>query len=566
MAPAATAVARQVLSALVLLALTNAGLHAQVSYDRLRQAEQEPHNWLTYSGTYSSNRYSELVQISPANARNLEQKWVYQTQTLGPWQATPLVVDGIMYVTQRPNDVVALDARTGRAFWIYRYPTPPGQKACCGSNNRGVAILGDTLFLATLDAHLVAIDATTGGELWNVEVADMEAAYALTLAPLAVKDKVIVGTSGGDYGIRGFIAAFDADTGNEAWRFYTIPAPGEPGHETWEPCPPSQTTFCDPDAWRHGGGAVWITGSYDPALNLTYWGVGNPGPDFNANQRPGDNLYSDSVVALDADTGELKWYFQFTPDDPYDYDAVQIPVLVDVERNGTLFKLMVWGNRNGFFYVLDRETGRFLSGRPFVEVNWAAGLDDSGRPIETPQPPGEPTFPGVQGGTNWYSPSYSPSTGLFYVSAWEGYGSVFNEAEQEYTEGRAFVGGSPTGFAPVPDAPTVPGLSRGPFNTWTEAAGHGAVIALDALTGEPAWKFDMTDVTASGILTTASDLLFTGSREGYFQALDARTGELLWKASLGGQIVNGPITYEVAGKQYVATISGHSLVAFALRD
>ena len=567
MAPAVTAVARQILSALVLLALTNAGLHAQVSYDRLRQAEQEPHNWLTYSGNYSSKRYSELVQISPANARTLEQKWVYQTQTLGPWQATPLVVDGIMYVTQRPNDVVALDARTGRAFWIYRYPTPPGQKACCGSNNRGVAILGDTLFLATLDAHLVAIDATTGGELWNVEVADMEAAYALTLAPLAVKDKVIVGTSGGDYGIRGFIAAFDADTGEEAWRFYTIPAPGEPGHETWEPCPPSRTTFCDPDAWRHGGGAVWITGSYDPALNLTYWGVGNPGPDFNANQRPGDNLYSDSVVALDADTGELKWYFQFTPDDPYDYDAAQIPVLVDVERNGNLFKLMVWGNRNGFFYVLNRETGRFLSGRPFIEVNWAAGLDDSGRPIETPQPPGEPTFPGVQGGTNWYSPSYSPSTGLFYVSAWEGYGSVFNEAEQEYREGRSFVGGSPTGFAPVPDAPTVPGLSRGPFNTWTEAAGHGAVIALDALTGEPRWKFDMTDVTSSGILTTASDLLFTGSREGYFQALDARTGELLWKASLGGgQIVNGPITYEVAGKQYVATISGHSLVAFALRD
>ena len=557
---------RQILSALILLALTNVGLHAQVSYDRLRQAEQEPHNWLTYSGDYSSNRYSELDQISPANAGNLEQQWVYQTQALGPWQATPLVVDGIMYVTQRPNDVVALDARTGRAFWIYRYPTPQNQRACCGSNNRGVAILGDTLFLATLDAHLVAIDATTGGELWNVEVADMEAAYALTLAPLAVKDKVLVGTSGGDYGIRGFIAAFDATTGEEAWRFYTIPAPGEPGHETWEPCPPSPATFCDPEAWRHGGGAVWVTGSYDPALNLTYWGVGNPGPDFNAHQRPGDNLYSDSVVALDADTGELKWYFQFTPADPYDYDSVQIPVLVDVERNGNQFKLMLWGNRNGFFYALDRETGRFLSGRPFVDVNWAAGLDDSGRPIETPQPPGAPTFPGVQGGTNWYSPSYSPNTGLFYVSAWEGYGSVFNQAAQEYAEGRSFVGGSPTSFAPVPDAPTVPGLSRGPLNTWTEAAGHGAVIALDALTGEPTWKFDMTDVTSSGILTTASDLLFTGSREGYFQALDARTGELLWKASLGGQIVNGPITYEVAGTQYVATIAGHSLVAFALRD
>ena len=564
MAPGA--ITRRILFALILFALMFEGLNAQVSYERLRQAVQQPHNWLTYSGTYSSNRYSELDQISPANVGNLEQKWVYQAQVFGPWQATPLVVDGIMYVTQRPNDVVALDARSGRVFWIYRYPTPPDQKSCCRSNNRGVAILGDRLFMATLDAHLVAIDATTGGELWNVEVADMEAAYALTLAPLAVKDTVIVGTSGGDYGVRGFIAAFDAETGEEVWRFYTIPGPGEPGHETWEPCPTSPTTFCDPEAWKHGGGAVWITGSYDPALNLTYWGVGNPGPDFNTNQRPGDNLYTDSVVALDADTGELRWHFQFTPDDPYDYDAVQIPVLVDVERNGIQFKLILWGNRNGFFYVLDRETGRFLSGRPFVKVNWAEGLDDSGRPVETPQPPGAPTWPGIQGGTNWYSPSYSPRTELFYVSAWEDYASVFNEEAQEYREGRAFVGGSSTIFAPVPGAPTVPGLSRGPLNTWTEAAGHGAVIALDGLTGEQKWKFDMTDVTSSGILTTASDLLFTGSREGYFQALDARTGELLWKASLGGQIVNGPITYEVASKQYVATISGHSLVAFALRD
>ena len=563
---ASGAIARRTLFALIPIALMLEGLNAQVTYERLRQAAQEPHNWLTYSGTYASHQYSELDQITPANVGNLEQKWVYQTQVFGPWQATPLVVDGIMYLTQRPNDVVALDARTGRAFWIYRYPTPSDQRACCGSNNRGVALLGDKLFMATLDAHLVAIDATSGDELWNVEVADMEAAYAFTLAPLAVKDKVIVGTSGGDYGIRGFIAAFDAETGDEAWRFYTIPGPGEPGHETWEPCPSSPTTFCDPDAWKHGGGAVWLTGSYDPELNLTYWGVGNPGPDFNPDQRPGDNLYTDSVVALDVDTGELQWHFQFTPDDQYDYDAVQIPVLVDIERNGSRFKLMLWANRNGFFYVLDRETGRFFSGRPFVKVNWAEGLDDSGRPVETPQPPGAPTFPGVQGGTNWYSPSYSPRTELFYVSAWEDYASVFNEEAQEYREGRAFIGGRPTSFTPVPGAPAVPGLTRGPLNTWTEAAGHGAVIALDAVTGEQKWKFEMTDVISSGILTTASDLLFTGAREGYFQALDARTGELLWKASLGGQIVNGPITYEVVGKQYVATIAGHSLVAFALRD
>ena len=561
-----TTATRLVTSLLYVFVLTADWAVAQISSERLAEAANEPQNWLTYSGGYSSQRFSELDQIEPANVTNLEQRWVYQTQVMGPWQATPLVVDGVMYVTQRPNDIVALDARTGRAYWVYRYPTPSGQRACCGSNNRGVAILGNTLFMATLDAHLVAVDATTGGELWNVEVGDMDAAYAFTLAPLVVKDKVIVGTSGGDYGIRGFIAAFDAETGDEVWRFYTIPGPGDPGHETWEPCPPSPTTFCDSEAWRHGGGAVWITGSYDPELNLTYWGVGNPGPDFNAAQRPGDNLYSDSVVALDADTGQLKWHFQFTPDDPYDYDAVQIPVLVDVEQNGDRFRLMFWANRNGFFYVLDRENGRFLSGRPFVDVNWAAGLDDVGRPIETPQPPGEPTFPGVQGGTNWYSPSYSPRTGLFYVSTWEGYGSVFNDAPQEYRQGRSFVGGSPRSFVPVSDAPIVPGLSRGPLNTWTDAAGRGAVIAIDALTGEPAWKFEMTDVTSSGILTTASALVFTGSREGYFQALDAETGELLWKTNLGGQIVNGPISYEVGGEQYVATISGHSLVAFALRE
>ena len=563
-APGATT--RHIWSVLILLALVAAHPAAQVSDARLRQAADEPQNWLTYSGGYGSQRFSELDQVSPDNVATLEQQWVYQTQVFGPWQATPLVVDGIMYVTQRPNDVVALDARTGRVFWIYRYPTPSDQTACCGSNNRGVAVMGNAVFLATLDAHLVAIDAVTGGELWNVEVADKASAYALTLAPLAVKDKVIVGTSGGDYGIRGFIAAYDTETGEEAWRFYTIPGPGEPGHETWEPCPTPATAYCDPEAWRHGGGAVWITGSYDPVLNLTYWGIGNPGPDFNASQRPGDNLYTDSVVALDADTGELRWHFQFTPDDPYDYDAVQIPVLIDIERNGVQFKLMVWGNRNGFYYILDRATGRFLTGRPFVTVNWAESLDDSGRPVETPQPPGEPTFPGVQGGTNWYSPSYSPRTELFYVSAWEDYGSVFNEAAQEYSTGRAFIGGAPTGHAPVPGAPTVPGLSRGPLNTWTDAAGHGAVVALDAVTGERTWVFETTDVSSSGILTTASDLLFTGSREGYFQALDARTGELLWKANLGGQIVNGPIAYEVAGKQYVATISGHSLVAFALRD
>ena len=563
-----TSMSGRVLFAVVLCGLIPVSLAGQVSFERLRDAAVEPHNWLTYSGGYFSQRYSELDQIAPENVDDLRLQWVYQTPIAGTWQSTPLVVDGVMYLTQRPNDIVALDARTGRVFWIYRYPTSPNHLACCGANNRGVAVLGDTVFMGTLDAHVVAIDATSGTELWDVEVADLALAYAFTLAPLAIKNKVLVGTTGGDQGIRGFIAALDAETGEEAWRFHTIPGPGEPGHETWEACPPNPETYCDPEAWKHGGGAAWLTGSYDPELNLTYWGIGNPGPDFNRAQRPGDNLYTCSVVSLDADTGELKWHFQFTPDDPYDFDAVQIPILADITRNNTEFKVMLWANRNGFYYVLDRATGRFLQGQPFVTVNWAEGLDDSGRPVETPQPPGAPTYPGIAGATNWYSPSYSPRTEMFYIPAWEGHATVFDAAPQEYVEGRSFTGRTrdfPRTYNPVPYAPVVPN-TRGPINNWLDASGHGAVLALDALTGEQQWKFEMTDVIRSGILTTASDLLFTGARSGYFQALNARTGALLWKASLGSKIVNGPMTYEVGGKQYVAIISGHSLSTFALRD
>ncbi len=562
---AATAARRTVLAA-ILSALTLASVHGQVAFERLREAASEPRNWLTYSGSYFSQRYSRLDQVTPDNVGDLELQWVYQTPVMGTWQATPIVVDGVLYLTQRPNDIVALDARTGRVYWIYRYPTPADHRACCAANNRGVAVLGDKVFMATLDAHVVAVDATTGTELWDTEVADKNLAYAFTLAPLAVRDKVLVGSTGGDQGIRGFVAALDADTGEEVWRFHTIPGPGEPGHETWEPCPPNPTTYCDPQAWQHGGGAAWLTGSYDPDLNLTYWGTGNPGPDFNRAQRPGDNLYTSSVVALDADTGELRWHFQFTPGDPYDYDSVQIPVLADITRNDNLFKVMLWANRNGFYYVLDRATGRFLSGRPFVSLNWAEGLDDSGRPIETPQPPGAPTYPGLAGGTNWYSPSYSPSTELFYIPAWENYASVFGGEPEEYEEGEFFTGGRTGEFGPVPGGPGMPRVTRGPINDWTEALGNGAVLALDALTGEQKWKFEMTDVIRSGILTTASDLLFTGARSGYFQALDARTGDLLWKVSLGSQIINGPMTYEVDGRQYVAVISGHALSTFALRD
>jgi len=558
---------RRIAAALVILVVSGSyGLQAQVGYERLLNAAKEPANWLTYSGGYFSQRFSNLAQITPANAKNLELKWMYQAAVAGGWQTTPLVVDGIMYLTQRPNDVVALDAKTGRVFWIYRHTLAPNQVVCCGANNRGLAILGETLFMGTLDAHLIAIDARSGRPLWNTTVAESKAGYSLTLAPLVVKDKVIVGVGGGEFGIRGFVAAFDARTGREVWRFYTIPGPGEAGFDTWQPCPPSPTTFCDSEAWKHGGGSIWVTGSYDPSLNLTYWGVGNAGPDWNADQRPGDNLYTDSVVALDADTGRLKWHYQFTPHDRYDYDSVQVPVLADITWRGTPLKAMVWANRNGNFYVLERETGRFLVGRPFVKVNWSSGFDERGRPIQTPQAPGQPTWPGNQGGTNWYSPSYSPRTGMVYVSAWEGYATLFGGTPVEYREGRNFGGGNNRNFVPVPGAPGIPGLRRGPINNWTDAAGSGAVIAIDAATGDQKWKFPMTDVTDSGLLTTAGDVLFTGGREGYFQALDARSGALLWKAALGAQIVNGPITYEVDGKQYVATIAGLSLCVFALRE
>ena len=546
----------------VLLCLVSLRLHGQVTAQRLTNAANEPQNWLTYSGGYFSQRYSQLDHITPANVKNLKLQWVYQAPVAGNWQTTPLVVDGMMYITQRLNDVVALDAATGRAFWIYRYTPDPDRIVCCGANNRGVAILGDTLFMGTLDANVIAIDAKTGRQVWKTEVAETKSGYSITLAPLVVKDKVIIGVGGGEYGIRGFIAAYDVNTGKEAWRFYTIPGPGEKGHETWEACPPKPETFCDPEAWKHGGGSIWLTGSYDPQLNLTYWGVGNVGPDYAGAQRPGDNLYSASVVALDADNGTLRWHYQFTPHDVYDYDSVQIPVLVDNwARTG--INVVAWANRNGNFYALDRATGRFLLGTPFVKVNWMREFDERGRPLQTPQAAGQPTYPGNQGGTNWYSPSFSPRTGLFYVSAWEDYASIYGPNPVEYKEGVNFTGGGPRPFAPVPGAP---GLGRSPINSWTTTAGHGSVIALDPATGAQRWKFAMNDVTDSGILTTASNLLFTGGREGYFQALDARTGALLWKTQLGAAINSGPMTYRLGNKQYVATVSGLSLFVFALDE
>jgi alcohol dehydrogenase (cytochrome c) len=538
------------ISRIALITALAATLLGQVSNDRLLHPEREPQNWLQYSGSYTGQRHSLLNQITPANAKNLELQWVFQARSLEKFEATPLVVDGVIYVTEAPSHIFALDAKTGRPFWDFNYNPSRDSRPCCGSVNRGVAILGDTLFMGTIDARLIAVDAKNGRPLWNVEVGDPKLGYSVTHAPLVVKDKVIVGVAGGEYGIRGFIAAYEATTGKEAWRFYTIPGPGEKGHESWSG-----------NSWEHGGAPAWLNGSYDPSLNLVYWGTGNPGPDFNADDRAGDNLYSDSAVALDADTGKLKWHFQFTPHDEFDYDAVQIPVLVDAEWKGTPRKLMLWANRNGFFYVLDRATGKFLQGTPFAKLNWATGLDESGRPMRapgiSPNAQGVLIFPNLFGATNWYSPSYSPSTRLFYVPTWQDSSMNMGKTPVEFAPGQRYMGGMTRGGASI---------RRGPVNTPIETSSYGAVLALDPNTGQKKWEFKMTDVTDSGILSTASDLIFAGGREGYFYALDGRNGAMLWKTSLGGSVEAAPITYRVGTKQYVSIAAGQALFTFALRD
>jgi len=522
---------------------------AQVTNDRLLHPEREPQNWLTYHGSYKSWRYSALDQIRADNARNLELKWVYQLESLEKFEATPLVVDGVMYFTQPPSDVVAVDARTGRAFWTYSHPVAGTVGTCCGRDNRGLAILGDTLFLAAMDGMLVALDAKSGKEIWKTQVAGGPG-YSLTMAPLVVKDKVIVGPAGGEYGIRGFLAAFDTRTGKEAWRFNTVALPGEAGHETWQN-----------NAWEKGGGSIWLTPSYDPETNLVIQGVGNPSPDWNAHVRPGDNLYTSSVVALDVDTGKLKWHYQFNPNDPFDWDAAQTPVLVDAEWQGQPRKLVYWAHRNGFLYTLDRVTGKFLGATPFVKQTWLESFDSGGRPKiaakAVPTTEGALVYPGVQGGTNWYAPSFSPRTGLFYLSVWAEYYSVYQEGAAEYVAGRRFNGGNirqPLAY------------NRNTLLTPDGSQGYGALQALDPKTGKTAWMVKFADLTEGGVLSTAGDVVFTGNREGYFHAFDARDGKALWKVALGGYIAAGPVSYSVAGKQYVAIAAGHAMYVFGLRE
>jgi alcohol dehydrogenase (cytochrome c) len=521
-----------------------AAARAQVTFDRVLHADREPANWLSYSSTLSNQRYSRLDQITAANAKNLELQWVWQARSLEKFEATALVVDGVLYTVQAPNDVVALDAATGRIFWTFPYEPSPDARTCCGRVNRGLAILGDTLYMGTIDAHLLAIDSRNGKLLWETTVADAAGRYSITMAPLIVGDEVIVGTAGGDMGIRGLIAAFDAHTGEARWRFRTIPGAGEPGNETWSG-----------DSWQKGGAAVWNAGAYDPDTNFVFFGTGNPAPDWDGRSRLGDNLYSDSVVALDADTGKLEWYYQFTPHDELDYDATQVPVLADMTWHGQPRKLMLWANRNGVMYVLDRVTGELLLGKPYVETNWMDGFDAHGRPQrvpgKVPTPEGTLIRPHVHGATNWAPPSYSPKTGLFYVAHWEHSGIIVTEGE------------SPRGVGINRRQTTMGQVNLQPFFNDDDEA-YGVIRAYDPQTLDPAWEFRMADITWGGVLSTSGNVLFGGGKEGYFLALDARSGRLLWKAAVGGQINSGPMSYAVGGKQYVAVAAGNALFAFAL--
>ncbi len=523
---------------LVIFLLAALSLNAQVPYDRIRGADTEPGNWLTYSGNYSSHRFTRLNQITAANVRRLKPAWVYQIKAREKVQTTPLVVDGIMYLTEPPSDVTALDTRTGRPLWSYRRPMPKGVRGCCAQINRGAAILDDMVFLGTFDAHLVALDIKTGLVRWDVTVADYNVGHSITVAPLAVKDKIVVGIAGGEYGVRGFLDAYDAKTGKRAWRFWTVPAAGEPGVETWAG-----------DSYKTGAATTWVTGAYDPEQNLVFWGTGNPGPDWNGEARKGDNLYSDSLLALDADTGQLKWYFQFTPHDVHDWDSTEVPVLAEGVVHGQKRKLVLFANRNAFYYVLDRQSGKFLVGKQFAKQTWAKGLDDSGRPIRIPNTSptveGTKVYPSVPGATNWFSPSYSPMANLLYVATRDE-GGIYYMGEAEYRPGSQFNAG---GFRPIPgEEPT------------------GAIRALKPNSGELAWEFKLHTPPWAGVMSTAGGLVFGGTNEGDFFALDATSGKLLWRFQTGGPITSNPMSYLSGSKQHVAIASGSAVFTFALEE
>ena len=518
----------------LILCLSSA--NAQVTFDRLIHAKDEPQNWLTYWGDYSAIRHRSLNNINLSNVKNLRVEWIYQTGKSGSFETVPLVVDGIMYITEGDGIAVALDARTGRQLWRYAQVFPTGHNS--SGVNRGLGILGDRLFMVNPDTTVVALDTKTGKLIWQAPMAPPSPSHYATLAPLVVKDKVIVGISGGEQGVRGFIDAYNAETGKREWRFYTVPLKGEPGGETWMA-----------DSAERGGGPAWMTGTYDPILQTVYWGIGNPGPDLYGDVRKGDNLYTCSLVALDPDTGKLKWHFQFNPHDTHDWDAAETPMLLDLEWNGKPRKLVVQANRNAFFYVLDRETGEFLKGYPFAKQTWAKGLDDKGRPIvlADTEPSGEGTFvcPGLAGGTNFMAPSYNPDTKLFYFAVREQCDFFFS-SQPTYKKNQAYWGTA--------------------FRADTKQKGYGMLKAMDPITGKTEWDFRYYQPPLAGTLSTSGGLVFSGDEDGYAMAFDAKTGRNLWKMNTGNRLVTSPITYMIGQRQYVTMPSGAAVITFALPE
>jgi alcohol dehydrogenase (cytochrome c) len=503
-------------------------------------------DWPTYNGVPGGNRYSRLTQINKSNVAKLAPAWTFFLGPVSQVETTPLVVEGVMYISSA-NEVWALDAGTGRQIWRYRRPRTQGLtgNAAIGFN-RGVAWAGERIFLLTDNAHLIALNRSNGELLWETTMADYRENYNGTSAPLAVEGLVISGTAGGDEGVRGFVAAYDQATGKEVWRFWTVPRPGHPGADevehTW------QGANAD-----HRAGATWMTGTYDPELGLLYWPVGNPGPDFDGSDRLGDNLYTDSVVALEVKTGKLRWYYQFTPHDIHDWDAQEPPVLIDADWQGQPRKLLVQANRNGFFYVLDRTNGQLLLAKPFLEkLNWAEGIGADGKPVlkELPRTPEGNTYvcPGFQGGTNWFSTSYNPATGLYYFIALERC-NVFSVTKGEWQAGRGYMGGS---------ARPAPGEGFQKF-----------LRAVDLRTGEVKLNVPQIsrDQTASaGVLSTAAGLVFYGDNTGAFVAADAETGQTLWQFETNQVWKASPMTYMFDGKQYVAIAAGQGILSFALPE
>ncbi|MCC6585238.1 MAG: PQQ-binding-like beta-propeller repeat protein [Bryobacterales bacterium] len=503
---------------------------AQVRFEDIVKGSGE--NWLTYAGDYRGLRHSPLKQITTGNVGSLVPKWTYHVPKANGLRTNPIVYEGVMYITA-PNEIRAIDARSGRLIWAYKDPKSKKEAV-----NRGAAILGDKVFYVTADCYLVALNRSSGAVLWSKKYGDIELGEFASTAPLVVKDKVLVGNAGGDTGMRGYIAAMSAETGEELWRTFTIPKKGEPGSESWG-------KFID-----YGGGATWLSGTYDPDTNTLFWTTGNPWPDFYGGDRSGDNLYSCSLLALDADTGKMKWYFQFTPHDTHDWDAQSWPVLIEVAWEGKPRKVVLHANRNGFFYMLDRATGKFLRATRLVEkLDWAKGIDANGRPIlipgKDPTPNGNLVCPGVRGATNWMAPSFNPDTGYFYVVVLEQC-DIFTSSSKEPEPKKNFSGG---GAGPRP-----------------KDVGQFFLRALDPKTGNKVWEYPMTGPGESwaGTVSTAGGVVFFGDDDGQLVGVDAKTGKHLWHYNMGEGLTASPITYAVGGKQYVAIASSTAIFSFGL--